>query len=185
MNNKYNTLNDDVEDNELMIENNHQKASEKVKKNENRYQNNTNNSEKNAIKPPPITFKYVDVTKVRKILSDTHGVNVNTTNIRITEHGIKVQLSDEQQYDTMINHCKKCNDVLFFTHTKKQERKVKFCLYGLWRMPIQELSDELKSLGINAREIEEMKIYDRKYDDQCIYKLIFFCQDKVITSEAK
>uniref|UniRef100_A0A336N2F8 CSON008887 protein n=1 Tax=Culicoides sonorensis TaxID=179676 RepID=A0A336N2F8_CULSO len=132
-----------------------------------------------VIKPPPITFKYTDIMQVRKLLIDISEIKMNSTNIRITEYGIKVQLSDEQQYDILINTCKQNQKILFFTHTKKQERKVKFCLFGLWRMSTEELDNELKALGVCTREIEELPIFERKYNDQCIYKLTFYNEDRM------
>lgn len=192
-NNIFNGLKDNAQENELMQTNDSDKTRNNVSE-ENRDQRNTRakvnhnvsiSANVKVTRPPPITFKYTDIMQVRKLLTDIPAIKMNTTSIRITEHGIKVQLSDEQQYDILIDTCKKCDDVLFYTHTKKQERQVKFCLYGLWKMDIKEIDDELKSLGITARDIEEMPIYERKYNDQCIYKLTFLSADRMNVSKLR
>lgn len=176
-NNVYNALKDDVQDSEMDDDFGNTRTRGNPSNNVTKSVQIPTTSAEKSNRPPPITFKFTDITKVRKILTDTTGIDAKTTHIRITEHGIKVQLSDDKQYDMLIDKCKKLDDVLFFTHTKKQERKVKFCLYGLWSMSTEELHGELKSLGICARVIEEMPIYERKYSDQCIYKLTFFNED--------
>lgn len=134
-------MNDDVHDNELMQTQNNANndQNETVRSaRASKFNNNDSNcidTNKKTVNPPPITFKYTTIVQVRKILSEVPGINMNSTVIRITEHGIKVQLADEQQYDILIDLCKQNTKILFFTHTKKQERKIKFCLYGLWKMP--------------------------------------------------
>lgn len=189
----YNNLRDNVQENELMQTNESNKRNKNVSENNQNTRAQVNRNDQNAgatasdkvIRPPPVTFKYTDIMKVRKLLTDIPEIKMNSTNIRITEHGIKVQLSDEKQYDVLIDTCKKNSNILFFTHTKKHERRVKFCLYGLWRMSIEELETELKTLGISPREIEEMPIYERKYNDQCIYKLTFFNEDRMNVSKLR
>lgn len=186
-NNQYNSLNDDVGEHELHeknCEHDHGHGNEDSGNSEVQQVNTHGKSRNSArtsaeanIKPPPITFKFTDVTQVKNILKGLNGLNMNEIRLRITEIGIKVQLPDEEQYDILMKHLGEKPNVSYFTHTKKQERRVKFCLYGLWRMTVQELDNELKSQGIYTRAIEELPIYERKYNDHCIYKLTFFNED--------
>lgn len=164
-NNVFNCLNDNVQENEIMQSQVNISAKPK--------------DDDKVTRPPPITFKNIDITKMRKMLSATPEVDMNALTMRITEHGIKVQLADEQQHEILVKKCKNEVNIHFFTHTKKQERQVKFCLYGLWIMDKLELEEELKNNGISARNIEEMPIHKRRYSDQCIYKLTFLNGDNM------
>uniref|UniRef100_A0A336MVL1 CSON007757 protein n=1 Tax=Culicoides sonorensis TaxID=179676 RepID=A0A336MVL1_CULSO len=206
-NNVYNDLEDNVEENELMQINNNSdthinnqnsdknkkqsEASEKSKNqtiiDKNNDNSNTHSNQKNAkdYKPPPITFKDTTIDAVKNILKEVECIDMKHLTIRITAEGIKIQMTKMSDYDALLDRIIDDKSVLFHTHTKKQERKVKFCLYGLHRMNFEELNEELKSVGVFPRLIEEIPIYERKYKDQCIYKITFFQEDHVNVSKLR
>lgn len=189
-NNMYNVLSDNVESHEIIDRQNNVSSCDK---NKSSFQNTSdcftlNNMQNDAnvkkFKPPPITFKQTTIVLVRELLKKQTGINMNSVSIKITEYGIKVHMSDMKQYDLLCDYCMN-NNIQFFTHTPRERRKVKFCLYGLWNMPLEELREELSSLGIYPCEINVLPIFEKRYNDQCIYKLSFMQSDHVRISNLR
>lgn len=197
-NNIFNALDDDVQERESVDRG--KRSTKKINKDNDSAPNSVNtvndsqnapnrnithvhNTNNNGPKPPSITIKNSTTTKVRAILNSLQGISQHTYRLKPTENGIKVQLPDITQYNILLEHCTR--NVHFFTHTPKHMRKVKFCLYGLWDMPIPDLKRELESLGIVPREIESIRIYQKRYDDQHIYKLVFLQGDHVTLKNLK
>lgn len=52
-------------------------------------------------------------------------------------------------------------------------------------MPSKELQDELNSLGIHPREVDSIQIYQKRYNDQHIYKLTFLQEDRMTLKKLK
>ena len=74
-----------------------------------------------------------------------------------------------------MQECFKKNNKQFFTHTLINERKIKFVIYGLHPVPIDELKTELELKGI-VPEIKKLNIKNLKFENQTIY-LLYFTKD--------
>lgn len=76
----------------------------------------------------------------------------------------------------------KNNNNQFFTHTLKNEQKIKFVLYGLHPVTTEELKLELNTYPL---EIKKLNIKNVKFENQTIYLLYFTKASKTQLSELK
>lgn len=165
-NNLYTSLNDNVVGPEVNI-------------------NNTrNNPPQKVSKPPPITVFDIDINNLNKKLSEISTLNRFKTQIKLTQYGTKIYVQDDKQHETVKKYFID-KGIQFFTHTLRDERNIKVCLYGLWRMEVNDLKVELNALGIQPKEIKRLEIRNKRYDDQCIYLLYFSKKDKVKISDLR
>ena len=112
--------------------------------------------------PPPITVfglihnEIIDI--ISKVLpTDDYG-------IKHTKNGTKIYTQTNEQHKTL-QDCFKKNNKQFFTHTLINERKLKFVIYGLHPVPIDELKTELNLKGINPIEIKKLNIKNLKFEN--------------------
>lgn len=130
------------------------------------------------VKLPPITIFGLHIVSVKTRLCQIKNINFNTLQIKITQHGIQVFSSNIEQYTLIHDYCKN-NQIQFHTHTLRDNRKIKICLYGLWQMSINDLQKELNQLGVVPCDIKKIEIKKKKYEDQCIYLLYFLKKSNI------
>lgn len=92
--------------------------------------------------------------------------------MKITADAIKLFTSDETTHTATKKFCAD-NNLTGFTYTPKQDRYVKFCMYGLWEMPIDEVTAELNFKSISPVLIKQLTLKDKRYDGEAIYSLYF------------
>lgn len=138
----------------------------------------SNHQATSKAKPPPITIFGLQIVSLKAKLSKIKNFDSTTLHIKITQHGIQVHTKDTNQYSILYTYCKD-NKIQFHTHTLRDHRKIKICLYGLWRMDLNDLVVELKRLGIAPADIKTIEIKRKRYDEQCIYLLYFLKKDNI------
>lgn len=144
---------------------------------------NINNSNRRSHRPtqqrpkkpalfPPIVVQGVTIQRMQEHLKNM-GENVSKNIIlKITADTIKLLTSDKDTYTAAKKFCTD-NNITGFTYTPKQDRYVKFCMYGLWEMPINQLSAELSSKNISPVLIKQLALKEKRYDGEAIYLLYF------------
>lgn len=144
----------------------------------------TSNIITKASKPPPITVFDVNIVNLKNKLSQIKNIDLSKIFIKLTQHGTKINVHTNDEFNIVRKFCID-NEINFFTHTLKEERNLKICLYGLWNMSTDELENELNSLGINPREIKIINLKNKRYSDQVIYLLYFWKMDNIRISNLR
>lgn len=131
--------------------------------------------------PPPIVVRNATAVQVQKALGALHTDVTSKIQLRITKEGIKFYCTDDVTHVAVKQFCIK-NGWQGFTYTPKQDRFVKFCLYGLWEMPISDLQTELQEKGIPTAQIKQLTIKNKRYNDEAIY-LVYYKRSQGIKME--
>lgn len=131
--------------------------------------------------PPPITVTNKSISELKTVINNIKDLDTSQIKYKITHNGIKIYTDDIERYKTVKQNCLS-NKVLGYSHTPRDERHVKVCLYGLWAMQIQELLVELKEVDIEPTDIKQLTLKTQRYTDQAIY-LLYFQQNQHITLE--
>lgn len=132
-------------------------------------------------KPPPITVFDISIMSLRNKLSLIKDIDQEKLLIRLTQHGTKIFVKNNVEFNIMKEFCIK-NKISCYTHTTYEERRIKICLYGLFKMDCELLKNELmnkykvKPLDI---KIIQKKTQNKRYDDECIYLLYFQKKDNM------
>lgn len=167
---RYKALNNDVTEHELI--------------------NSFNNNDDSSInaryvprekKPPLITVCNISIMDLRNKLSLVKNIDQQKLLIRLTQHGTKIFCQNSHEFNILKQFCTK-NNIYYYTHTLYDERRIKVCLYGLYKMNIDTLKNELLTTH-KVRPID-IKIIDpnvqkRRYSEECIYILYFQKKDNV------
>lgn len=132
-------------------------------------------------KPPPITVLDISILNLRNKLCLVKDIDQEKLLIRLTQHGIKIFSKNNSEFDIIKKFCIQ-NNIHYYTHTLHDERRIKICLYGLYKMKVDTLMNELREKHkIKPHEIKmiEPKSRRRHYDEECIYILYFQKKDNV------
>ena len=129
-------------------------------------------------KPPPVTVFDINIVKLTELLKQIKDFNYNTTQVKLTQHGIKIHVINNTQHVILCDFLNS-KHMQYYTHSLRENKRVKICLYGLWNMNAEELKKELNVLGIVPVEIKILEIRNKKYADQCIYLLYFLKKDGI------
>lgn len=129
-------------------------------------------------KPPPITIFGQTALNIRNELQEVLRLKMTNIVIKPTQFGIKVYAGDKSEHTKIIEHFRKMKTELF-THVNRDEKNTKVCLYGLWKMPTDELLNELERVGITPKDAKIIEPRSKKYDDQVIYVLYFNKSEKI------
>lgn len=160
-NNVFNSLQDNVMEHEVTNNNGNVKSNQSDKK-----------------RMPPFTIINSNVSNLKENINETYNLDMKNVNIKLTAHGIKVYSYSDKDYNA-IHKLLVDKKYEFFTHTLSENRKVKVCLYGLWRMQVNELKTELKHAGIIPCEVKILETQNKRYADHCIYLLHFWKRDNI------
>lgn len=161
-NNQFNSLPDNVMEHEIT---NNNSVSNKSQGN-------------NKRKMPPFTIINSNINNLKENMNEAYNIDMRNITIKLTTYGIKVYTCSDSDYSAMRKLLvdKKYE---FFTHTLDENRKVKVCLYGLWRMNTDELKVELRHAGVIPSEIKILESQNKRYADHCIYLLHFWKRDNI------
>lgn len=132
-------------------------------------------------KPPPITVCNISIMDLRHQLSLIKDIDQQKLLIRITQHGTKVFSQNNNEFNILKKFFTDKN-IHYYTHTLYDERRVKICLYGLYKMNVNELKNELSTTHkIRPVDIKiiEPRIQNKRYDEECIYILYFQKKDNM------
>lgn len=166
--NPFNHLNDNVTEHELVNVSN---------------QNAIRFSQRNmANKPnskiPPIVVFDLNITTLRSKISLIKAIDHDKINYKITQHGHYIYTSNVNDFKTVKKYCTD-NKFNFHTHQLEEEKRIKFCMYGLWYMDKQELLVELNRLGIQPNDIYVLDIKNKRFNEHCIWVLQFLKGSKI------
>lgn len=122
--------------------------------------------------PPPIVVQNVKMAELQTKLATLADDIRSKTRVRITQEGAKIYTDDDVTHATVMKLCSE-NKWHGFSYTPKKDRFVKFCLYGLWQMPVEALLEELKSKQIPPTQIRQMTIKKKRFEEEAIYILYY------------
>lgn len=121
--------------------------------------------------PPPITIENVRIVQLRQQIS-TVIQDASKITYKVGNNTVKIFAANFTVYESIRKFCVE-NNFAGFSHTPREERLIRFCLYGLWSMETEILKNELKKLKIEPCKIRELTLRNRKYDDQAIFVISF------------
>lgn len=103
--------------------------------------------------------------------------------IKLLGIGIKVQVSDKAEFDSLLKSLNEKKIKNFLYHTA-DTRPRKIVLSGLHEMDLDELKEELKELNVFPTDIRTLRLRQNRlnYDNQCVY-LLYFAPGSVKLSE--
>ena len=131
-------------------------------------------------KPPPITIFDINIVSLRNKLSTIKEINSEKLLIRLTQHGTKIFTQNNTDFNMLKEYCKQ-NKISCYTHTLHDDRKIKICLYGLYKMNTDILKKELHKHNVKPSDIKiiEKRNQNVRYPDDCIYLLYFPKKDNI------
>lgn len=135
---------------------------------------NANPAAKKPPAPPPITVVNISIKELIDCLRTLEGTDLSALKYKLTSNGIKIFTPDNATFVAVSKHCVD-KKLAGFSHVLKENRHVRFCLYGLWSMDISELANELKAKNIEPVKINQLTLKEanKRYTDQAIY-LVYF-----------
>lgn len=133
-------------------------------------------------KMPPLTVKNVRIQDLKDLIRRAPNMNEQNIHLRITSVGIKIFTYNNEDYTNMYKICISEKHE-FFTHTLNENRKVKICLYGLYKMEKSEIEAELALVGVKPADIK--MIETRRNSEDCIYVLHFWKRDQMKLNELR
>lgn len=128
------------------------------------------NVSKKVSLPPPII---IENTRIQTLIEHLRPLNIAAEKFKykIARKGISIYTADLDTYNAICSQIKTVK-VPGYTHTPKEERFTRFCLYGLYPMDTELLLPELKKHLIEPDKIRKM--YENpNYPDEAIYMLYF------------
>lgn len=138
-------------------------------------------SQPRVSRPPPFIIKNASIVTVDNLIAAT-GVDKNNTRKQLTQNGIKLFVSTNDEFDAIRKKLDLHNaehkgkgvaGIHFFTHAKEEERMQKYVLYGLPEQEIPEIESALAAKEIKPTLVKKMSIKNARYDGQANY-LVYF-----------
>lgn len=175
-NNRYSYLNSNVHEHEIVNSSN---RSDNTRNTRNRNVNcdkNANSEPKQRIPPIKVTNK--KITEIRDAITSMKNVKIVQNMFHPTQYGNYIYAQSVQDYKLIREFCDK-NNFKYITHPLSDEIIVRYCLYGLEKMPYDVLAAELAKLNVKPVQITEIPIRNKRYDEHCIYVLHYMRKQKV------
>lgn len=133
---------------------------------------------------PPITVFGKTPMEIRNKLVSFNNIKMENLLIKSTQFGIKIFVKNNTDYK-FIKALYEKEKTEFFTHPTNDEKYIKVCLYGLWKMTNEELIRELDRYKLKPKEIKVLEQKLRKFEDQVIYILHFKKSDGIKMSQLR
>lgn len=127
---------------------------------------------------PPIVAEGVTIQKMQAAVKNLNPEISQNVTLKSTTDGVKILTPDDKTFTAMKKFCTD-NKIHGYSYTPKQDRTVKICMYGLWVMPINELSAELKTKGVEPIQIKQLTIKKPRFEGEAIYLLYFKKSQKI------
>lgn len=134
-------------------------------------------------KPPPITIINLNIVEIENKFK-TLSIPRTSLEAQLCNVGVKIFVKNDKEYETLKAFCIQ-NQIEFYSHTTKNNRKIKMVLYGLPEMDTEEIENVLKEFNINPLDIKKMIVKEPKFELQCNYLLYFKKSDNIRISDLK
>lgn len=121
---------------------------------------------------PPIIVQGVKIQQMREYLKNMDVHITKNVVLKITADSIKLLTSDSDAYAGLKQFCID-NKLSGYTFTPKQDRYIKICMYGLWDIPMDEITAELKDKGVCPDKIKTLTLKKKRYEGETIFLLYF------------
>lgn len=131
--------------------------------------------------PPPITIEKVSINI---LLTHMKSLNLDKGNVAYKNGRgfVKIFTKDTDTFNKVVDHCKKLS-LAGYTHSLKEEKLVRYCLYGLSSMDGADIAKELKD-EYNLEPVKIRQFYQNKdYADEVIY-MVYFKKSQNVTIES-
>lgn len=119
-------------------------------------------------KPPPIVVPKKSSADIEQIL---RGKNLKYT-MRNTSVGVKINFINQKDYDDVQNILNDA-DYGFYTHSARKDQHNKFILFGLHKIPSQELAKYLEEFNVVPAEIKLLTSKKLRWVNETLYMLSF------------
>lgn len=129
-------------------------------------------------KPPPITIENITVTGLQGKLKSISSIDYASVRMKASQSGVKILAAKDEDYKIIKKFCEE-QKLSGYTHSLKSEQQIKFCLYGLWEMPCDEVLNELKLKSIQPVQLRQLSLKKKRYSDQAIY-LVYFNRSQAV-----
>lgn len=139
-------------------------------------------------KNPHQSQSQIRILQPKAKISTIKESNIKNIIYKLTNQGIKIYADSITQHNVVKQLLHSLN-FEYFTHTTEEEKKVKFCLYGLWRMDCNTVKKEIIQNKLNAIDVKILEskkvIYKNKTRpyEQCTYAIFFHKKDKIKLSD--
>lgn len=147
---------------------------------------NTLGSPNRSSRPPPISVFGVSILDLKSKISDKiTGVDTKTLKFRITDTSIKVYTQSNEDHAVVRNFCYNTLKLDCFTHSYDDNRKIKYCLYGLPLVDCTQLKTVLRTEhNLNTSDVKILKPKNQQFKSndimkKRIYIIYFLKKDKI------
>lgn len=125
------------------------------------------------VKIPPIVIKQMKFADLRSLLSQ---LDISDFITKFMSEGIKVQLSQLDTYDKLINHLQ-TKKIQYYTFSVKNKLPVKIILSQLPKLDVTEVKLEINKCcnpkNLNCEEVRLIDTKHSRYDEYALYILNF------------
>jgi hypothetical protein len=157
-------------------------SSRKIHKLKNK--NDANNDKKpTEQKLPPITITEININQVFEELEKLQ-IQKGDFEFTINQAGIKLFIKSLEKYNLIKNRFVEAH-IKFYTHSLLENQKIKFVLYGLPDMELDDVKKMLAEKKLNPSDIKKMTIKYKKFDGHCNYLLYFEKSSKIKISDVR
>lgn len=139
------------------------------------------NSDNKNKRNNPIVIVGSNVVTVQNLCDKV--INSKKFEIKLLGIGIKVSVSEKEEFDALLKVLKEKEIKNFLYHTA-ETRPRKIVLKGLHEVELDDLKSELENLNIQPTDIKTFRLRENRlnYDNQCVY-LLYFAPGSVKLSE--
>lgn len=134
-------------------------------------------------KLPPITLTDISMNQVCKEMTRLQ-IQEGDFQFTINQAGIKLFIKSSDKYNLIKNHFAEAN-IKFYTHSLKENQKIKIVLYGLPDIDLNEVKKMLAVENLNPTDIKKMTIKYKKFNGHCNYLLYFDKSSNVKISDVR
>lgn len=169
-NNRYGSLNRETTEHELINSNN----------NQNEHMNGSGNQ--NVKKIPPITVENASVSQAKDLVSRIPFIK-SLPEYKVLNNKVKLFTKNVADFEKIVKYMSD-NKIDGFTHPLEQ--KSKFCIFGLDKVDLDELKNELKKLlNVSPATVFSLPLKQKKYNDQYIYVVHFMKSEGITINKLK
>lgn len=130
--------------------------------------------------PPPITIENVSVNQLLTHMK-TLNLEKNQLMYRNTRGCTRIHTKDKETFEKVLAHCKTLK-LAGFSHAPREDKEVKFCLYGLPKRDGAEIAKEMADLNIAPTKVRQL-YQNKDYLDEVIY-VVHFKKSQNVTLES-
>lgn len=139
-----------------------------------------NMSQSKPVIPPPIMIENVRLSVLIEKIRKLENINQENISYKLTRGFIKILTKDKDTFDKVLDHCR-TNELIGFSHSHKEERQVRFCMYGLPATDVALIATELNKFKLQPTKIR-LLYQNKDYPDEAIH-VLYFSKSQKITLE--